>query len=110
MEPSRMIRCTVVHPRLFPGPITDPRNPLRVEMLVEVGPEDLIIHAPAARARGKIMGTEPLARIDQVTIEHLSGNAQRAEIMRRSLLRSAVVAGIVLCSRSLFDPIPLVSA
>jgi hypothetical protein len=96
MEPSRMFLCTVVHPRLFPGPITDPGNPLRVKMLVEMNAEDLIIRASAASAKGKIMGTEPLAKLDRVTIERLSGSAQRIEILRRSLLRMALVAGIVL--------------
>jgi hypothetical protein len=96
MDTSKTFLCTVVHPRLFPGPITDPGNPLRVEMLIEVGTEELIIHAPAASAKGKIMGTERLAKIDQVTIERLVGSAQRIEILRRSLLRMALVGGLVL--------------
>lgn len=96
MDISRSFLCTVMHPGLFPGPITDPGNPLRVKMLIEVGAEDLIIRAPAASANGKIMGTEPLAKIDRVTIECLTGSAQRIEIMRRSLLRMALVGGIVL--------------
>jgi hypothetical protein len=91
-----MFLCTVVHPRLFPGPITDPGNPLRVKMLVEISAEDLIIRASAASAKGKIMGTEPLGKIDRVTIERLGGSAQRIEILRRSLLRMALVGGIVL--------------
>lgn len=96
MDTSNTFLCTVMHPRLFPGLITDPGNPLRVEMLVEVGTEELIIRAPAASAKGKIMGTEPLAKIDRVTIERLVGSAQRIEILRRSLLRMALVGGIVL--------------
>ncbi len=61
MDTPKTFLCTVMHPRLFPGPITDPGNPLRVEMLVEVGAEGLIIRAPAPSAKGKVMGTEPLA-------------------------------------------------
>ena len=96
MDTSRTFLCTVMHPGLFPGPITDPGNSLRVEMLAEVGDEDLIIRASAASAKGKIMGTEPLAKIDRVTIERLVGSAQRIEILRRSLLRMALMGGIVL--------------
>lgn len=86
----------MVHPKLFPGPITDPGNPLRVKMLVEINREDLIIRASATSAKGKIMGTEPLAKLDRITIERLGGSAQRIEILRRSLLRMALVGGIVL--------------
>lgn len=96
MDTPRMFLCTIVHPRLFPGPITDPGNPLRVKMLVEIGAEDLKIRASAASANGKIMGTEPLAKIERVTVKRLAGNVQRIEIMRRSLLRMAIVGGIVL--------------
>ena len=57
MDTPRRFLCTVVHPRLFPGPITDPGNPLKVQMLVaRVGAENLIIHAPALSAKGKIVG------------------------------------------------------
>jgi beta-glucosidase len=41
MDTSKMFACIIMHPKLFPGPITDPGNPLRVEMLVEVGVNDL---------------------------------------------------------------------
>jgi hypothetical protein len=107
MDTSRTFLCTVVHPKLFPGPITDPGNPLRVKMLVEVGAEDLIIHASAASAKGKIMGTEPLAKIDRVAIERLVGSAQRIEILRRSLLRMALVGGMVLVFMLLVRTYPL---
>ena len=96
MDASKPFACTIMHPKLFPGPITDPGNPLRVGMLVEVGAQDLIIRAPAPRAKGKIMGTEPLAGIGRVAIERLAGSAQRMEILRRSLSRMALVGGIVL--------------
>jgi hypothetical protein len=96
MDTSGMFLCTVMHPKLFPGPVTDPGNPLRVTMLVEVGAENLIIHAPAASAKGKIMGTEPLDKIERVAVERLDGSAQRIEILRRSLLRMALWGGIVL--------------
>ena len=107
MDTSRMFHCTLVHRRLFPGPITDPGNPLRVEMLIEIGTEDLIIRAPAARANGKIMGTEPIASIARVAVEHLAGSAQRTEIMRRSLLRMAIVGGIVLVFMLIVRAYPL---
>lgn len=42
------------------------------------------------------MGTEPLASIGRVTVEHLAGGAQRLEILRRSLKRMALVGGFVL--------------
>ena len=58
MDTPTMFSCTVMHPRLFPALITDPGNPLRVQQLVEVAPEELIIRAPAPRAKGKIMGDE----------------------------------------------------
>jgi len=106
MDTSGMFLCTVVHPKLFPGPITDPGNPLRVELLVEVGAEDLIIRASAPSAKGKIMGTEPLAEIDHVTIERLAGNEQRKEILRRSLLRMALVGSIVLAFMLFFRGYP----
>lgn len=96
MDTSKMFACTIMHPKLFPGPITDPGNPLRVEMLAEVGAEGLIIRAPAPSAKGKVMGSEPLAGIDRVSIERLDGSAQRLEIMRRSLKRMVLVGGIVL--------------
>lgn len=96
METSKMFACTIMHPKLFPGLITDPGNPLRVQMLVEVGAEGLIIRAPAPSAKGKVMGSEPLAGIGRVIIERLNGSAQRLEIMRRSLKRMALVGGIVL--------------
>ncbi len=107
MDTSSTFLCTVSHPRLFPGPITDPGNPLRVKMLVEVGAEDLIIRASAASAKGKIMGTEPLAKIDRVTIKRLDGSAQRIEILRRSLLRMALAGGIVLVFGLLLRAYPL---
>lgn len=107
MDTPRTFLCTVMHPRLFPGPITDPGNPLRVEMLVEVGAEELIIRAPAPSAKGKVMGTEPLAGIGQVTIERMAGGAQRLEILRRSLLRMALVGVIVLAFTLLFRSYPL---
>lgn len=65
-------------------------------MLIEIGPQNLLMRASAASAQGKIMGTQPLAQVEQVRIERLSGKAQRLEIMRRSLLRMALVGGIVL--------------
>lgn len=96
MDASKMFLCTVIHPRLFPGPITDPGNPLRVKMLVEVGSEDLIIRASAESAKGKIMGTEPLSNIEQVIVKQIDGRAQRIEILRHSLLRMTLVGGIIL--------------
>jgi hypothetical protein len=92
----KMFLCTIVHPSLFPGPITDPGNPLKVKMLIEISAEELKIRAPAARANGKIMGTEPLAKIERVTVQRLDGNTQRIEIMRRSLIRMAVIGSIIL--------------
>jgi hypothetical protein len=65
-------------------------------MLVEVGTEDLIIRASADSAKGKIMGTEPLSKIEQVIVKQITGNAQRIEILHRSLLRMTLVGGIVL--------------
>jgi hypothetical protein len=96
MDTSKMFLCTLVHPRLFPGPITDPGNPLKVKMLIEIGPEDLIIRASAASANGKIMGRESLASIEQVAVKHLAGGDQRTEILRRSLIRMGLVGGLVL--------------
>ncbi len=96
MDSSKMFLCTVIHPRLFPGPITDPGNPLRVKMLVEVGTEELIIRASAESAKGKIMGSESLSKIEQVIVKRIDGSAQRVEILRRSLLRMTLVGGIVL--------------
>lgn len=96
MDTPRMFLCTVMHPRLFPGLIMDPGNPLRVRMLVEVGAEELVIRAPVPSGRGKVMGTEPLVGIGRVTIEHMAGDAQRLEILHRSLQRMALVGGIVL--------------
>ncbi len=107
MVTSGMFLCTVVHPRLFPGPITDPGNPLRVKMLVEINPQDLVIRASAASAKGKIMGTEPLSKIERVTVTHLSAEAQRKEILRRSLVRMAIVGGIVLAFSLFIRAYPL---
>jgi hypothetical protein len=91
-----MFLCTIVHPKLFPGPVTDPGNPLRVKMLVEIGAEDIKIRASAPSAKGKIMGCEPFSKIERVIIKRLSARTQRIEIMRRSLLRMTIVGGIVL--------------
>ena len=96
MDASGMFLCTVVHPRLFPGLITDPGNPLRVTMLVEVGAKDLIIHASAASAKGKILGTEPLAKIDRVAVERLDGNAQRMRSCAAACCGWLFGGGIVL--------------
>jgi hypothetical protein len=96
MDTSRTFPCTVVHPRLLPAPLTDPGNPLRVPLLVEVDRKELIIRASAASAKGKIIGTEPVAKIDRIIVERLSGGAQRLEILRRSLLRLGVIGGLVL--------------
>ena len=96
MDAPKLFPCTVAHPRLFPGPITDPGNPLRVKMLIEINPQELIIRASAARANGKIMGTEPLAKIGRVIVDRLSARAQRMEILRRSLIRMGIIGGLVL--------------
>ena len=107
MDTPRTFLCTVMHPRLFPAPITDPFNPLRVKMLVEVGAEDLIIRASAPIAKGKVMWTEPLTGIGRVAVERMAGSAQRLEILRRSLLRMALVGGITLAYTLLFRSYPL---
>jgi len=107
MDTSSMFPCTVVHPKLFPGPFTDPGNPLKVPMLIEIGSEELIIRASAASANGKIMGTEPFSSIKQVAVAHLAGSAQKMEIMRRSLLRMAVVGGVVLVIMLVWRAYPL---
>ncbi len=107
MDTQSMFLCTVVHPRLFPALPTDPDNPLRVEMLVEVGTEGLTIRAPAPHAKGKVMGSEPWTQMGRVTVERLGGSAQRQEILRRSLLRMALVGGIVLAWSVLFRSYPL---
>ena len=96
MDGSNMFHCTVIHPRLFPGPILNPGNPLKVELLVEVGDEDLKIRASAGKAKGKLMGTEPFSNIEQVTVKHIDKSAQRIEILWHSMLRMAIVVGIVL--------------
>lgn len=96
MDASKMFACTIMHPKLFPGPITDPGNPLRVQMLVEVGAEGLIIRAPASNAKDRVLGREPLDGIDRISIERLDGGAQRQEILRRSLIRMALVGGVML--------------
>ena len=96
MDAPTTFLCTVMHPRLFPGLITNPGKPFRVEMLIEVGIEELIIRAPAPSAKGRVMGPEPLAGISQVTIERVDGGARRLEILRRSLKRMALIGGIVL--------------
>jgi hypothetical protein len=96
MDTPRTFLCILVHPRLFPSPITDPGNPLRMKMLIEVGPQALIIRASAPIAKGKVMGTETLTGISRVSIERVVGSTRRLEILRRSLLRMALVGGIVL--------------
>ncbi len=107
MDTPRTFLCTVMHPGLFPGPIIDLGRPLRVKMLVEVGTEDLIIRASAPIAKGKVMGTESLSKIGRVTIERVTGSAQRIEILRRSLWRMVLVGGIVLAYTLLFRSYPL---
>lgn len=107
MDTSSMFPCTVVHPKLFPGPITDPGNPLKVPMLIEIGGKELIIRASAPRANGKIMGIEPFSSIKRVTVAHLSGSAQKMAILRRSLLRMAIVGGVVLVFMSVWRAYPL---
>ena len=107
MDTQRTFLCMIMHPRLFPGVLTDPGNPLRVQQLVEVGARELVIRAPASRPAGKIMGTEPLAGIGQVTVEHLAGSTQRIEILRRSLWRMVLVGGIVLAYTLFFQSYPL---
>jgi hypothetical protein len=65
-------------------------------MLVEVGSDELIVRASAPSAEGKVMGSEPWTKVDGVTIERLAANVQRLEILRRSLIRMAIVGGIAL--------------
>lgn len=107
MDTSSMFPCIVVHTKLFPGPITDPGNPLKVPMLIEIGAEEVIILASAASANGKIMGAEPFASFERVTVAHLTGGAQINEIMRRSLLRMAIMGGIALVFMLIVRGFPL---
>lgn len=96
MDTSRPFLCTVMHPRLLPAPPMTSGGPLRVKLLVEIAPQELIIRASAPSAKGKIIGTEPWPKIERVTVEPLQGSAQRLEILRRSLWRMALVGGGLL--------------
>lgn len=107
MDTHDTFLCTVMHPRLFPAPIIDPGNPLRVKVLVQVGADELIVRASAPSAEGKVLGSEPWTKIGGVTIERLTGSTRRLEIMRRSLLRMALVGGIALVFFLFFRSFPL---
>jgi len=97
MDTQSMFLCTVVPPCLFPALTADPGNPLRVEMLVEVGQEGVTIRVSAPCAKGKVMGSELWTQIVRVTVERLASSKQRLEILRRSLLRMALVHCEQMC-------------
>jgi hypothetical protein len=107
MDTSRMFACNVVHTKLIPGPITDPGNPIKVPLIIEIGAEELIIRASSPSANGKILGTEPFVSFELVTVEHINSIAQKKEIMHRSLLRMAVVGGITLVFMLIVRAYPL---
>ena len=107
MDTSRMFPCIVVHTKHFPGPFTDPGNPLKVPMLIEIGAEEVIIRASAASANGKIIGAEPFTSFERVTFKHLTGDAQISAILRRSLLRMAIMGGIALVFMLIVRAYPL---
>jgi len=86
------IPCTVLHPRLFPASPLDPFNPPRVRAVAEIESGALLFKTPGPGASSATMGSETLSSIRTVTINHLSADAQRLEIIRMSAMRYLLVA------------------
>ena len=96
--------CTVVHPGLFPAPITDPFNPLRVKLVVEVGKDGLSFLSSPVNGQPKVLGSEPIGQIVGDTPCHLSPNKQRLEVFQRSLLRMGMVMAMFFLYGLFFRP------
>ena len=88
--------CIILHPGLFPPFFTHPFNPPRTKVQIEITPEKLsVLSAPGWR-EARVIGNEPLVKFDHVTIQHLSANGRRLEILRHSLGRMALIGAIAL--------------
>jgi hypothetical protein len=98
MDAPNRFACTVVHPGRFPPVITDPFNPLRVKLYAEIDTEKVSLISMPANGKEKILANEPFMNIREVIVKHLSGNDQRLEIIRKSLVRiSIVVVVLFIC-------------
>jgi len=85
--------CTIVHTGLFPTPLLDPFNPLKVKIVVEVSSDKLSFLA--SKNQDKVLGSQPTAKITHSSVQLLTANQRRFEVFQRTLVRMALVAAIV---------------
>ena len=93
MDGLKRIPCTLMHPGLFPA---FPHNPPRIRVTVEIGSGKLSF-VSSSGGQDRTLASEPIGNIGNVTIRQLSENAQGLEILKKGLLRAAVVgaAGLI---------------
>ena len=85
--------CTIIHTDLFPTPLFDPFNPLKIKIITQVSPDKLTFLAYKDQA--KILGSELTSRISNISVHLLSANNRRFETFQRTLIRIGLIAIIV---------------
>jgi hypothetical protein len=107
MDIQNKISCTVMHPKLFPAYFLDPFNPQRIKVIVEIDTDKLsflsLLSSGKSRSRGNVLITS----VRSVVIQNLSKNAQRLEILKRSLTRYLFIAVLISIYLFLFQSAPL---
>ena len=96
-----------MHPKLFPAFFLDPFNPQRIKVIIEIDTEKLSFISLTPRGQSKFRGSVLIDSIRSIEIQNLSINAQRLEILKKSLLRYFFIAALISIYMFLFKSAPL---
>jgi hypothetical protein len=107
MEIQNKISCTVMHPKMFPAYFLDPFNPQRVKVMIEIDTDKLSFLSLPSSGQSKSLGSVLIDTVRSVVIQKLSINAQRLEILKKSLLRYFFIAALFSIYLFVFKSSPL---
>jgi hypothetical protein len=93
-EKSQLFPARFSHPRLTPPIITDPLNPLFINILLQIESEKMIFNTEPLLSRGKILGEERLCDIENIRMEYLQAGKRREEIFKKSIVRGLLWVAI----------------
>jgi hypothetical protein len=93
-EKSQLFPARFSHPRLTPPIITDPLNPLFINILLQIESEKMIFNTEPLLSRGKILGEERLCDINNLRMEYLKAGKRREEIFKKSIVRGLLWGAI----------------
>jgi len=104
MNSSETVSCKVEHPGVFPPFFLDPFDPPKVETTIQISAGTLAFLSANSGDDIRVLGSERLTNFAPLMVEHVTGSAQRLEVLNKSLRRMALVASLAFAYFLIFRP------